>query len=303
MNKTGILLDPKRFAVHDGPGIRTTFFLKGCPLHCIWCHNPESISAAPRLACYAHKCLHCGECVSLCPRHAHALREKKHEFLPDLCNACGVCEPECPGGALKLYGRNVSVEEVLGIALEDRPFYQESGGGVTLSGGEPLMQPEFTLAFLSALKENGIHTALDTCCFVSQEILRTVLPATDLFLVDFKHADSAEHRKLTGQPNEPVRNNLRFLSEHGAEIEIRIPFVPGCNDSDANMEATGQFLGSLRGITCVRLLPYHSLARTKYKALGLPDTMPRTEPPDDERLRRAAAILNRYGLNARSGRE
>ena len=191
MNTTGLLLDPKRFAVHDGPGIRTTFFLKGCPLHCIWCHNPESISAVPQLACYAHKCLHCGECAPLCPQHAHTIRSGKHEFSPALCKACGSCEPECPGGALKLYGRRTTVKEALRLALEDRSFYGESGGGVTLSGGEPLVQPEFTQAFLSALKENGIHTALDTCCFVPREALRAVLPVTDLFLVEFKHADSA----------------------------------------------------------------------------------------------------------------
>ena len=303
MNTTGLLLDPKRFAVHDGPGIRTTFFLKGCPLHCIWCHNPESISAVPQLACYTHKCLHCGECVPLCPQHAHTIRSGKHEFSPALCKTCGSCEPECPGGALKLYGRRTTVKEALRLALEDRSFYEESGGGVTLSGGEPLVQPEFTQAFLSALKENGIHTALDTCCFVPREALRAVLPVTDLFLVDFKHADSAVHRKLTGQPNGPILDNLRFLSESGAAIEIRIPFVPGCNDSNANLEAAGRFLGSLRGITCVRLLPYHSLARSKYLALGLPDTMPHVEPPDDGQLRHAAEILNQYGLSARSGRE
>lgn len=302
MSTTGILLDPKRFAVHDGPGIRTTFFLKGCPLKCIWCHNPESISTKPQLAYYAHKCIHCGECTTVCPAEAHTMLEGKHVFESARCKVCGTCEPGCLGNALKLYGQRMTVEDALKIALEDCAFYRESGGGVTLSGGEPLIQTEFSLEFLAALKKAGIHTALDTCCFVPREALQAALPVTDLFLVDFKHADSAEHRKLTGQPNERILDNLRFLSESGAKIEIRIPFVPGCNDSDANMEASGRFLGALN-IECVKLLPYHSLARTKYASLGMPDTMPHVDAPADDPLHRAAAILKQYGLNARSGRE
>ena len=174
---------------------------------------------------------------------------------------------------------------------------------MTLSGGEPLMQPEFSLAFLEALKREKIHTAFDTSCFGSQEVLKEALPLVDLFLVDFKHADPEVHRKLTGQSNERILENLRFLSEKGARIEIRIPFVPGCNDSVENLEATGRILGSLRGILCVKLLPYHALARTKYASLGMPDTMPQADSPDDDALHRAAAVLERFGLRARSGRE
>ncbi len=302
MNANGILLDLKRFAVHDGPGIRTTFFLKGCPLKCIWCHNPESISFRPQLAYYEHKCIHCGECVSACPEQANVMREDKHVFRPELCVSCGKCEPFCLGKALKLHGKTMNTEEALALAREDLTFYRESGGGVTLSGGEPLMQAEFTLEFLAALKADGIHTALDTCCFVSRDVLAKTLPLTGLYLVDFKHADGGMHRKLTGQDNRKIIENLRFLSESGAEIEIRIPFVPGCNDSSENMEATGEILSSMRGITCVKLLPYHSLARTKYAALGMPDTMPQAESPSDEVIQCAVEILQKYGLNAKSGR-
>ena len=174
---------------------------------------------------------------------------------------------------------------------------------VLISGGDPLMQPEFSLAFLEALKREKIHTAFDTSCFGSQEVLKEALPLVDLFLVDFKHADPEVHRKLTGQSNERILENLRFLSEKGARIEIRIPFVPGCNDSVENLEATGRILGSLRGILCVKLLPYHALARTKYASLGMPDTMPQADSPDDDALHRAAAVLERFGLRARSGRE
>ena len=299
---SGILLDPKHFAVHDGPGIRTTFFFKGCPLKCIWCHNPESISPKPQIAWYSHKCISCGECVPVCPSGAHSFRGERHRMDFALCKVCGACESVCLGSALKLYGRKMSVKEALDIALEDQDFYRNSGGGVTLSGGEPLLQPEFALEFLRKLKQAGIHTAVDTCAFVPRETLRAVLPVTDRFLVDFKHPDSAVHRKLTGQPNERIIDNLRFLSGEGAEIEIRIPFVPGCNDSDAVMEAAGRFLGELK-IECVKILPYHSLARSKYAALGMADTMPQAEAPADAMLRHAAEILKRFGLDARSGRD
>lgn len=299
----GILLDPKHFAVHDGPGVRTTFFLKGCPLRCLWCHNPESLRIEPQIAWYAHKCISCGECVPVCPAGAHGIRDGRHWIQYSLCKHCGRCEQVCPASALKLYGRKVSVEEALKIALEDLDFYRESGGGVTLSGGEPLLQIEFVREFLRRLKEAGIHTALDTCCLVPRESLCSVLPVTDLFLVDFKHPDSAVHRKLTGQPNEQILENLRFLSGQGANIEIRIPLVPGCNDSERDLEASGRFLSSLNNVQCVKLLPYHSLARSKYAALGMVDTMPRVESPSDAALHHAAEILKQYGLNARSGRD
>lgn len=302
MPVSGLLLDPKRFAVHDGPGVRTTFFLKGCPLHCLWCHNPESISPKPQTAFFEHKCLHCGECVSACGRGAQTLRDEKHEFIHDRCTACGTCEPVCLGNAMKLYGRRMTVDECMAVALEDAEFYRNSGGGVTLSGGEPLFQPDFALAFLAALKKAGIHTALDTCAFVPREALAASLPLTDIYLVDFKHADSETHRRLTGQPNERIKENLRFLSESGAQIEIRIPFVPGCSDSDENMRATGDFLGGLR-LSCVKLLPYHALARTKYRSLHMPDTMPRVEPPSDERIAAAVAILQSFGVPAKSGKD
>ena len=302
MNITGIVLEPKRFAVHDGPGIRTTFFLKGCPLHCLWCHNPESLSPQPELAYYAHKCLHCGECSAVCPSGSHSMQGDEHHFKRSTCTVCGLCEAACLGRALRLYGKRITPEEAVALALEDRIFYEQSGGGVTLSGGEPLFQAEFCLELLKQFKAVGLHTALDTCCFVPRPALEAVLPVTDRFLVDFKHADSSEHRKLTGQGNERILDNLRFLSERGAEIEIRIPFVPGCNDSDENMERTGELLGELK-IESVKLLPYHALARSKYAAVERKDTMPETEAPSPEQIAHAAAILRNHHLNACSGTE
>ena len=294
--------DIKRFAVHDGPGIRTTLFLKGCPLKCIWCHNPESISSEPEVALYTHRCTQCGECMTYCPQHAHTVDENGHAFDRNKCTFCGICEEECPSFALKHYGKKITVEEAVERVLEDRDFYETSGGGATISGGEPLIQKAFTIAFLAAVKAQGIHTALDTCAFVSREALKEALPVTDLFLVDFKHCDPEQHLKLTGQRNELIKENLKFLSDSSAEIEIRIPFVPGCNDDDSNMEQTGLFLKDLK-IREIKLLPYHSLARSKYTALNMTDTMPDVESPEEPAVQHAAEILRSFGLNAKSGRE
>jgi pyruvate formate lyase activating enzyme len=298
---TGTIFEVKRFAVHDGPGVRTTLFLKGCPLKCRWCHNPESIAPQPQLAYYEEKCINCGECVPACPPHAHELQKGKHHFDREKCIACGACEPVCLGNALRLYGRKVTVDEAFELAVEDRDFYG-SDGGVTLSGGEPLLQADFCRALLKMLKQSGINTAVDTCGCVSWTVFEKVLPLTDIFLLDFKHADSAEHRKLTGQANELIIDNLRRLSDSGAKIEIRIPLVPGCNDSADNFRATGKLLGQLH-IERVKVLPYHAMARSRYAALEIPDTMPHAAAPDNNALRRAAAILSEYGVNAVSGGE
>ena len=215
---------------------------------------------------------------------------------------CHIGESECPANALKLYGKTVTVRDLIDIALEDLSFYSHSGGGVTLSGGEPLFQKDFTLSALKHFKESGIHTALDTCAFVSKEIMKQTLPYTDMYLVDFKHCDPLIHKKLTGQRNEQIKENLTILSENGARIEIRIPFVPGCNDSVENMEASGKFLSSLK-IETVKLLPYHSLARTKYAAIQMEDTLPGVESPDETAIQQAVSVLRAYGVNAKSGRE
>lgn len=299
----GLLMDVKKFAVHDGPGIRTTLFLKGCSLKCIWCHNPEGISSRPEMAFYRHKCLSCGECARVCTAQASRITaEGRHVFDRTACQACGACEPVCLGEAMKRFGRPVSVEEALSIALEDRAFYAHSQGGVTVSGGEPLLQAAFVRALFEELKREDIHTAVDTCGNVPWSAFEEVLPVADMFLFDIKHIDSQAHKALTGAGNERILDNLRKLSAAGARIEIRMPLVPGCNDAPDVLDGIGALLGELN-IETMRVLPYHSMARSKYAALGLPDTMPQVDSPDDDQLLRAVERLRAHGVNAVSGRE
>lgn len=292
----------KNFAVHDGPGIRTTLFLKGCPLRCLWCHNPEGMSGEKQLAYYAHKCISCGECVKVCPSGAHRIENSSHVLDRSRCLVCGKCEEHCLGDALKLFGREMTVDEAVRVLSKDKIFYEQSGGGVTFSGGEPLLQADFCLETAKRLKENGIGTAIDTCGCVPWQAFEKLLPVTDIFLFDIKHLDPEAHRRLTGQSNERILDNIRRLSDSGARIEVRMPLVPGLNDSETNIRSTGEFLSKLH-IEKMRLLPYHSLARSKYAALGMTDTMPDAESPSDERLKELAAALQKLGVPAISGRE
>ena len=245
----GIISDIKRFAVHDGDGIRTTVFFKGCPLKCVWCHNPEGISFEPQMAFYKNKCIGCGEC-------------EKEGFITE----------DCLGEARVLYGREVTVEELLPKLLEDKDFYETSGGGVTLSGGECLCQADFCAELLKKLKEFGIHTAVDTCGFVPVEAIDKVLPYTDIFLYDIKAMDEEVHVKCTGQSNKRILENLKYIDSCGKNIEIRIPCVPNINDNQ--MEKIEEFISSLKNVKAVKVLPYHNFAGSKYEALGMKNTLP-----------------------------
>ena len=223
------IIDIKRFAVHDGDGIRTTVFLKGCPLKCVWCHNPESISFDVQLAYYENKCISCGECVNVCPTKAHFIENDIHKFNREKCVGCGKCESVCLGEALKIYGNEMTVDELLPTLLEDKDFYENSGGGVTLSGGECLMHPDFCAELLKELKNNGIHTAVDTCGFIKKDSLDKVMPYTDIFLYDVKAYDEDVHIKCTGQSNKLIIDNLKYIDSKNKKIEIRIPYVPEYN--------------------------------------------------------------------------
>ncbi len=291
----GWLLDIKRLSVHDGPGIRTTLFLKGCPLSCRWCHNPESISPKPEIGLVRGKCMGCRKCVEVCPAGAHVFHEDAHLLRHDLCTACGKCVAACLPGALETYGREMTAEAAAAAVLEDRTFYARSAGGCTLSGGEPLLQAPFCAEVCALLRAEGIHCAVDTSGAVGWESFETVLPHTDLFLYDVKHADDRLHREHTGVPNRRILENLRRLSGCGVPIEVRIPTIPGFNADEESMAAIGKVLSGLPNIVVVRLLPYH-LARGKYEAVGRPDTMPHVSPPDAVTMANAAAVLCRFGL-------
>ncbi|MBC8224921.1 glycyl-radical enzyme activating protein [Candidatus Bathyarchaeota archaeon] len=292
--ESGIVFDVKHFAVHDGPGIRTTIFLKGCPLRCLWCHSPESQSPRPEVAYYPNLCIGCGACVEACPNGAQTLGTPK--ILRELCTGVGRCAEECYAGATIIHGREASVEEVLEEVDKDRLLYETSGGGVTLSGGEPTMQPGFASALLGALKERGYNTALDTCGHAEWKVLEHVITDADLVLYDLKHMDPLTHRELTGVTAELIQSNLRRVSESGKALVVRVPVVPGHNDSPENFTAMADYLGGLEGVEAVELLPYHNLGAPKYMALGREYPLEGLRSPEPGELRELGSLLEAEGL-------
>lgn len=292
---TGLVFEIKRFAVHDGPGIRTTLFLKGCPLRCRWCHNPESFHQEPELALLSGRCQVCGDCAAICS--CHHIENGLHTIRRKDCTACGRCVEVCLNDALKIYGEALSVEQAAALILDDAAFYRHSGGGCTLSGGEPLLQSEFCAALFSVLQSKGIHCAIDTCGFVPFAAFETVFPYTDLFLFDFKHVDCAVHRQLTGQDNEIILDNLKRLGQCGKPVEIRLPLIPSLNDSADALHRAAKFLSQIHGVTAIRILPYHAIGRSKYAAVGQLDTMPGDiVSPTPDQMQSAANIFSAAGL-------
>lgn len=289
----------KRFEIHDGDGVRTTLFLKGCPLRCAWCHNPEGLSPAIQLGYLAEKCLHCGHCTALCT--AHHMEHSQHIFEPALCHTCGQCAITCPSSALTLFGTERTALSLLPDLLADRAYYEATGGGVTLSGGEPMAQPEFTREILALLKKENIHTALDTCGFAPRAAYESILPYTDLFLFDLKAADPETHLRCTGQRNDLILENLRFLDESGLPIDIRIPLVPDMNDTE--LPAMARLLQSMKHLRKVKILPYHHYSGSRYQSLRMPYSLSALTPPSPEAVSRAVWMLRDAGLPATDHRE
>ena len=267
----GMVFDIQRFSVHDGPGIRTTVFLKGCPLRCVWCHNPESWAGKAELLFNAAKCAVCGRCVPACPHGCHKIEQGRHVFNREFCVGCGKCVKHCLSDALELCGQLRSVEEVISEVLKDKLFYDNSGGGITLSGGEPMAQFDFTQELLKRAKEAGLHVCLETCGFAPQEHYARILPFVDIFLYDLKTVDSEKHRRLTGQDLAVIHGNLRFLDENGAHIRLRCPLVPGVNDSEEELRGIGELAETLSHVAGIDVEPYHPLGVSKARQLGMPE--------------------------------
>jgi pyruvate formate lyase activating enzyme len=267
----GIVFDTQHYAIYDGPGIRTIIFLKGCPLHCSWCQNPESQKLHPQVSYFEEKCERCGKCIKACPNDALQLFDDKIQRDEDLCVVCGNCVKACPNEVMELIGEEKSVQDLIEIVIRDKAFYDNSGGGVTISGGEPTLQSKFLLALLKKLKEKGIDTAIETCGFFKEELLLPLVKYTDLFLFDFKHMNSSTHKEYTGVSNEKILSNFSYIhSMIGSERIIpRIPLIPGINIAKENLEEIASFLKGINYHGPVHLMPYNKLTKTKYEKVGM----------------------------------
>ena len=278
---TGRVFDLQKFSIHDGPGIRTTVFMKGCPLECLWCHNPESQSRAIEISLMPEKCIGCGYCFRACPQGCHMDDGEQRQFLRERCTHCGTCAAECHAGALEAIGSDMTVAAVMEDVLKDRPFYETSGGGVTLSGGEPMAQFAFTLALARTARRAGLHVCMETCGYAPWAHYAALLPFVDLFLFDYKESDPARHRAATGVPSEPILDNLRRLDEQGAALVLRCPIIPGCNARDDHFRAIADTANSLRGVKEINVMAYHPLGEAKRHRLGKAAGLPETAFPDD----------------------
>ena len=292
----GMIFNIQRFSIYDGPGARTTVFFKGCNLKCKWCHNPESISGKTQLEFYPDKCIGCGKCFPACPNGAHVLNaDGIHTIDRDLCTVCGTCVDTCYAEALVTVGQTVDADYVVKSVMTDVAYYEQSGGGVTFSGGECMQQIDFLADIMAQLHEKGIHLAVDTAGAQPWEKFEKILPYADLFLYDVKAANSDVHKQLTGVPNERLLENLKKLSDLGKRIWIRIPYIPGCNSGEMD-----GIIEILKGIPVekIEIMPFHRLGEGKYKALGIADTGPISYVPKDEEINAVVERFRAAGLNA-----
>jgi len=278
------LLNIQRFSIHDGPGIRTTVFLKGCPLSCIWCHNPESIDPRVQIVYEANKCVQCGLCVDVCPLGLHYMHEGIHHLQHAGCIGCGTCIRYCMSEALSLKGVFVSVESILEEIEKDADYYEVSGGGVTISGGEPFMQPEVVDALIKACQVRGISVYIDTCGYTDSDIFERIAPEADGLLYDLKIMDSRMHEVFTGQSNERIKENFIFCVQSNLNVRVRQVIVPGITDTDRNLDELTAFLHHVGYTGSIDLMIYHRMGSHKYQMLGKPYLLESLVPPDTERI-------------------
>jgi len=297
-----LIFDIKRYAINDGPGIRIVIFFKGCNLHCAWCHNPESISSQAEKMYAPAKCIKCGTCADACTENAITLTPEGIITDPELCKMCGKCAEVCPTKAIEMSGKAMSVSEIMDMIEKERIFFDQSGGGVTFSGGEPLVHTKMLIELLDECGKRGIHRAVDTAGSVSTETILEVAKRTDLFLYDLKMMDSRLHRQWINARNERILQNLQTIAETGAHIIIRIPLIGGVNDTDENIELTARFISGLAGDKKdVHLLPYHNIAQNKYMKLGKSDDFEILREPGKQTLAKAIARFAEYGIRASVG--
>jgi pyruvate formate lyase activating enzyme len=265
--KKRMMIDITRMTVHNGPGIRTVLFFKGCPLRCVWCSTPESQKEPEEIAFYPDRCILCGDCIPACPKNALTACDTSVTLNRDLCDVCGRCVPECHTEALKIIGRQYSVDQLIDEIKKDEVLYKHSGGGVTISGGEPFFKPEFLLELLKELKQNSINVGIDTCGYTPRKTIKAVMPYVDFYLWDVKHIDREKHMKHTGVSNELILDNLRFVSDNNIPIYLRVPLIPGYNDSEKNLLDICDCAKHLASLVEIHLLPLHHLGKARYAAL------------------------------------
>jgi pyruvate formate lyase activating enzyme len=297
----GTVFNIMRYCVHDGPGIRTAVFLKGCPLRCSWCHNPEGRDPRIEISFREDRCMKCGDCFETCPNGAVDRIADGFLLNRERCRTCGKCVDACYAEAREMVGREMSVEDVMREVLKDSAFYNESGGGVTFTGGEPLLQPEFLIALLRRARAAGIHTAVETTGFAAPDVFERVSDNTDLFLYDLKLMDDAEHRRLTGVSNAKILDNLVLLSRQHAPVTLRMPLLPGLNDHESNIRRMCEFLVDRTGYRDIHLLPFHRIGQDKSERLGKHSTMPELPPPRAEAFAAARGLFDSYGIHVTMG--
>lgn len=302
---TGLVNDFQRFSIHDGPGIRTIVFLKGCPLHCIWCANPETVSIQPEIMHIPGNCIGCGKCALACPNSCISFTPDGHIATIDRNRCalpeCGQCQKTCYAHAINISGRYLTVSEVLEEVERDREFYERTGGGVTFSGGEPFAQPRFLGALVRAAKTRNLHTAVETCGQAQWSVLSPILPFIDLVLYDLKHMDSQHHQRITGVPNQLIRDNLLRIDSYGTPLRVRLPLVPGLNDSIENIRASAEFASSLSHLEALDILPYHRMGEPKWGQLDYSYALHDLSPHSGEQITELADIAREYGIQVTVG--